>query len=281
MVRRQWIRATMAVLALAVPQLGMCQTQVTDPPLCTADNSTNGCHGWSSWGTRTPVGISQFSCQTTVPAIPRAFEADSSWPTLYLYCNVVADGHAAGVALETQFGQLVPQLMIGNVEVCHGKNHSAQGPGTHRDAKTWLAQAQYYFRDMWTNEPKCVGGSVVSVTPGQAIGMSVKFGEAGAILTIGVTGSATVRSAVTISTPQLNNDLSWKPYLVKEYLRPYVAFEAWDAPSKNATKYPSGVWGVSVDSNGTAYDAWKPFSTGMNVETSGLNSANWQFGESL
>lgn len=89
---------------------------------------------------------------------------------------------------------------------------------------------------MWTNEPKCVGGSVVSVTPGQAIDMSVKFGEAGAILTIGVTGSATVRSVVTISTPQLNNDLSWKPYLAKEYLRPYVAFEAWDAPSKNATK---------------------------------------------
>jgi hypothetical protein len=43
---------------------------------------------------------------------------------------------------------------------------------------------------------------------------------------------------LTVETPQLDPTLSWAPFVRAGLLRPYAAFEAWDAPSVNSSMYP-------------------------------------------
>ena len=71
--------------------------------------------------------------------------------------KVVGDA-TLGAERQQLFGQLVPQLMIGNVETCTGKNGSAVSPGSHTVTSRWLAQAQYFYQDVTTGEYKCIGG---------------------------------------------------------------------------------------------------------------------------
>ena len=175
------------LLLITVLHLGKCRPSAL--PLCTNANDSGKCHGWSSFGTTGNISLESFSCTSRVPPPPRDVSS-TSFSTLYLYCNVIADSWAVGQTAAIEFGQLVPQLMIGNVEVCGGKNNSASGPHTHRITSSWLAQAQYFWRTS-DGDSKCIGGDVISALPGEAVEMTTNLlGNGSVFLSITVADRA-------------------------------------------------------------------------------------------
>eukprot|EP00041_Stephanoeca_diplocostata_P036679 m.1348104 g.1348104 ORF g.1348104 m.1348104 type:complete len:308 (+) comp24914_c0_seq5:1867-2790(+) len=273
---------------------------VDDPPPCWSSNiissevhdfidsdSPRNCHGWSSFGSASNLSARVFRCSSFVPDIPAVFVSPREvFPTHYAYCNVVADAVAAGSAhLQQVFGQLVPQLMIGDVEICGGINHSAFGNNTHRTTSKWLAQAQYFFTNVVTGEYQCIGGDIVSAHDGDPVSTSITFTDSGAVSLKLVVGGNT--SELLVPYPQLNSTYQWYHYMETNALRPYVSFESWNA-ANNAAMYPSHPWNVTVflePSDGQpkflAAPQW-PRSTAMNVTaTSGMGThasfAEWAF----
>lgn len=267
-------------------------------PKCTevkkdASGGSPACHGWSTVGSVTNVSMTSFSCSTTVPPIPKWFmqrPANSSephMPTHYLYCNVVADG-VVGAAPQQQFGQILTQLMIGDVETCHGpgRNGSALGPGSHIQTDTWLAQSQYFFVDTMTKTPMCSSAAIVEASPGDRVEMAVVFSDGQWIATMTVvsvhTRGVAGTSTLVIPNPQLDPTLSWSKLFPGPVLRPYAAFESWDAAADAADAYPTGPWHADLFSDtGVKFAVWagpQAPSTAMAVSLPSPDHAVWLYG---
>lgn len=268
-------------------------------PGCKDVNATSVCHGWTAFGSVGGVSIDTMECRAVVPDIPEWFGTGRATgnASLYLYCNVVADG-SAGAGAQKLFGQLVPQIMIGNSEVCGGVNHSALGNGTHVPSATWLAQAQYFWFDAATSAPKCIGGPVIAVDVGATVVTRITFwgaGPAEVSIAVDAPASAAARgsrdrsrtaqrqrvSRLLVPSPQLDPGAAWSTYVANGTLRPYVAFEAWDARADWAAAYPSTPWDVHAllagrDGNAT-FSPWEPASTGMKVTATAPQAARWEY----
>tara|TARA_B110000208_G_C11759884_1_gene426480 strand:- start:10 stop:1830 length:1821 start_codon:yes stop_codon:yes gene_type:complete len=251
-------------------------------PTCTNATAGGHCHGWSTFGSYANVSLTKFACTSRVPLVP--LDALQPRPsTLYLFCNVIADGTAAGPAAQSIFGQLVPQLMIGNVEVCggHNNNHSAAGPVSHRNSSTWLAQAQYYWTEVNDGGKRCVGGAVFDVSPGDAVAMTTALLPNGSVSVRVASGKH--HSAIVVDHPQLDPAQSWSKFWRGGLLRPYAAYEAWDAPATRSAAYSAGEWSVNLTSIGgdapVAFHPWDAASpsTGVVVEPVSKTAATWRW----
>lgn len=225
--------------------------------------------------------MNAMTCWSRVPEVPPWFMSPdnaSQAPTLFLYCNVVADQYTVGPIKTQTFGQILAQVMIGNVEICGGVNHSASGPGTHTFTRTWLAQAQYYFVDVQTSEAKCAGGAVLEASPDDLLQIEITFQESKWVTSITVhnaSGGARGTSTLNIPSPQLRPDLSWNNMFNGSVLRPYASFEAWDAPSNDPTRIPKE-WFVNVSTNnGLTFQHWNHDTTGMTIEMLSKNRIKW------
>ena len=266
--------------------------RTTSPHFLRRQSGTNGssCHGWTSVGSSTNMSLSKFQCSTTVPDVPEAFRTAGSKPggALYLYCNVVADG-TVGAKEQQLFGQLVPQLMVGNVEICGSKNGSAVAPGSHVVSSSWLAQAQYFYQDSTSGGYKCVGGAVVNVSRGYQVELTMEqsSNSIGGAWTVTLNATAPEATAwergggvstIAVSHPQQNPKLSWSRFGPGS-LRPYAAFEAWGAPGGDTASYPAGVWDVSLNTSSAVlprFASWGS-TTGMVANVTSPTSARWKY----
>ena len=57
--------------------------------------------------------------------------------------------------------------------------------------------------------------------------------------------TSTRTSTITILYPQLDPANSWSSFGAGS-VRPYAAFEAWNAPSNDSKRYPGGVWAMEM-----------------------------------
>ena len=279
-VTNSWLMATTYLL---LAQLLLVECHTSTLPLCTNANHQGKCHGWSSFGSSGNVSLESFSCKSRVPSLPLDASL-SSFSTLYLYCNVIADSWSAGQAATVEFGQLVPQLMIGNVEICGGGNNSASGPHTHKNTSTWLAQAQYFWETS-SGAAKCIGGNIIDAVPGEMVEMSINLLQNGSIFVSIAVGGRTP-SVLVVPHPQLNDTFAWTHYWRGGKLRPYASYEAWDAPANYSESYSPGIWAVELNVSGNSTPIsfvgsplW-PLGTGMVVTKTSSMSAEWTWGPS-
>ena len=83
------------------------------------------------------------------------------------------------------------------------------------------------------------------MNPGDQVEISTRYdpgpGHFALEVAIGLRGGGRPRlpaSRVVIANPQLDTSRAWGPYISKGMLRPYVAWEAWDAPADSAEAGP-------------------------------------------
>ena len=96
--------------------------------------------------------------------------------------------------------------------------------------------------------------------------------------TRGVAGT----SALAIPNPQLDATLSWSKLFSGPVLRPYAAFESWDAAADAADAYPTGPWHADLFSDtGVKFAVWagpQAPSTAMAVSLPSPDHAVWLYG---
>ena len=88
-------------------------------------------------------------------------------------------------------------------------------------------------------------------------------------------------STLVIPNPQLRLDLSWAKLFHGSVLRPYAAFESWDAAADDPTAYPTGNWSLNFYSeNPIVWNVWEGQqrqSTAMTATLTSPDTAVWHY----
>jgi len=143
--------------------------------------------------------------------------------------------------------------------------------------------------DTETNTPMCSSGTIVEASPGDRVEMAIVFsgGQWVATMTVLQTRGVAGTSTLVVPHPQLDPALSWPTLFPSRapVLRPYAAFESWDAAVDAADAYPTGPWAVDLFSDtGVKYAVWggpQAASTAMAVLLPSPDHAVWRYNDTL